>query len=232
MNILIADDHSLVRELFATVLEARFPDGRVDQAANREETQSRLESGIAYDVLLLDLHMPGMRGVECAVDIARAYPQSRTIVLTGVEEASVALHALRCGLKGFVPKSLGVDAAVSAVRLVLAGETYVPSLILDGMVHGTKHVGAMPMENRTLPASANDFAEEADGSGSDDSSLDDLTDRETAVLVAISEGKSNKEIARDFDIAEITVKVHAQGVFRKLGVRNRTQAAAAYLSAR
>lgn len=233
MNILIADDHSLMRELFAAVLSVRFPGGRVDEAHDLDEARASLSGSVSYDILLIDLQMPGMDGIESAIELAKEYPSSKTIVVTGNDDPRVAYKALRSGLAGYVPKSMGVDATVNAVKLVLSGETYVPALVLKAMARGTDPVAEPDqIAEQQKRVTANDL--EASENGFDDedqAGLDSLTDRELAVLLAISQGMSNKEIARKFDIAEITVKVHAQGIYRKLGVTNRTQAAAKYLSA-
>ena len=230
MNILIADDHSLIRELFAAVLAARFPGSVIHEAGDLATTRKLLSGAAKYDIVLLDLQMPGMRGIESAVSLSEDNPQSKTIVVTGNEDPCVALEALRHGLNGYVPKSLGVEAAVNAVKLVLSGETYVPSLILHGVVYNAENVRPLDVKVGRDTPTAND-ADDADESDADDAVLETLTDRELAVLLAISQGMSNKEIANKFDVAEITVKVHAQGIYRKLGVSNRTQAAAVYLTA-
>jgi len=190
-KLLLADDHDLVRETIVEYL--RHQGGlEIDSARNFEEALQRLHDKGPFDLVMLDYAMPGM---DALTGLARMKAQARcpVAILSGTAPPEVARRALRAGAAGFLPKTLAPQSLVSAVRHILAGETYKP---LDFLANG---------EEAELQVQ--------------------LTPRETDVLRGVSDGKSNKEIARDLDIQEVTVKLHVKTLTRKLGAKNRTHAA-------
>ncbi|MFN7223652.1 MAG: response regulator [Paracoccaceae bacterium] len=189
---LLADDHDLFREAVSAMVSA---DGAVSvvSVSSLAEVIDRLMYQ-HFDLVLLDYQMPGMNGLD-GIDLVRAAaPGVPVAVISGTTLRGLAEEALQRGAVGFVPKTLGVKAMITAVQLMAAGGTFAPMAMLD-----EPPVQAGP--------------------------LDDLTRREREVLEGICAGKSNKEIARDLVVQEVTVKLHVKTLARKLNARNRTHAA-------
>jgi len=190
-QLLLADDHDLVRDTIAEYLR-REGGYDVSVAASLEDALDAASGNVIFDLVLLDYSMPGMDALE---GLARMKDTVRcpVAIISGTAPPDVARRALRSGAAGFLPKTLAPMSLVTAVRHMVLGETY------------------MPM----------DFLTEA---GLEDGRVV-LTPREQDVLRGVAEGKSNKEIARDLTIQEVTVKLHVKTLSRKLGARNRTHAA-------
>lgn len=192
MNILIADDHDLVRETIGAFLMAEGFDA-VSMAASLEEALESLRRR-RFDLVLLDYDMPGMNGLE-GLTRARALSYGRPVaVISGSTALELGEAVIRAGAAGFVPKTMASRAMVQAIRRMVAGDIFAPFGLLR-------------------PA-----ATQGDGPNQ-------LTRREIDVLRGICEGKSNKEIARDLELQEVTVKLHVKTLSRKLNARNRTHAA-------
>ncbi len=193
MKILLADDHDLVRETIAAFLKAEGFE-TVVVAANLPDALRQISGSGPYDLVLLDYLMPGMNGLDGLGAAIRANGGRPVAVLSGSVSREVAEAAIKAGAIGFMPKTLGARAMVSAVRLMAQGETFLP-------------FGAMPPEPTPGEGPFN------------------LTRREAEVLRGICAAQSNKEIARDHDLQEVTVKLHVKTLSRKLGAKNRTHAA-------
>lgn len=205
MRLLVVDDHPIVREGLAAFLEQLGPDTAVLQAGDASQALALAAEHSDLDVVILDLALPGLNGMSAIAEFGRVRPELPVIVLSASEDARAAREALAQGALGYVPKSASRQTLVSAIKLVLNGEIYVPPLILG-------EAGAqrpMPQCRGASPARAI------------------LTDRQIDVLRRLSAGQSNKTIARDLDLSEKTVKAHITAIFRALNVVNRTQAAAA-----
>ncbi|MCZ4260359.1 response regulator transcription factor [Limimaricola sp. G21655-S1] len=193
MRILIADDHDLVREMMATYLE-RDCGAKVVQSPSFDDAMAEIARSGAFDLVLLDYRMPGMRGLEGLHAALEASQGKPVALISGTADKTIAEEALAAGAAGFLPKTMSARSMSNAVRFMTMGETYVP---IDFMT-------AKETEN---PALAH------------------LTPRERQVLEGIKKGQSNKEIALDHDIQEVTVKLHVKTLCRKMGAKNRTQAA-------
>jgi DNA-binding NarL/FixJ family response regulator len=196
MKILIADDHGLLRDTLTMFLEG---EGGMDTmtAANLDGALDALDANGPFDLIILDYNMPGMSGLT-GLKKALAYNGGQKVALmSGVATRSIAEEALSYGAAGFVPKTLSAKSLVNAVRFMAMGEQYAP-------------IDFMTAEDEA--AAPNPLAEK-------------LSRREMQVLEGLSKGKSNKEIARDLDLQEPTIKLHVKTLYRKIGAGNRTQAA-------
>lgn len=210
MNILIADDHALVRENLAAFL-SRYPiradvseAGSLDQAI---EVASSLKS---IELIVLDLMMPGMNGIAGISMMVNRFPDTPVVVLSGSTRRDDIVGALQLGAKGFIPKVFGGNEMVDALRKVLDGEIFTPDI--SKYSNGTTREQAAPEK----PHQENE-------------QLKKLTAREREVLGLLVKGNPNKAIARELGLQEITVKVHLQNVYRKFGVANRTHTVAKML---
>jgi DNA-binding NarL/FixJ family response regulator len=203
LTIALADDHPIVRAALKAALEGSLGSGTRFIEANDAASALALvtrEPGI--DLLLIDLHMPGAEGTATVRAIRERAPQVPVAVVSADEDPAGVAELLRLGACGFIPKSDSANVIVNAVRLILAGGTYVPPRLMSG-------------RTSTVPADVR--AGERLG----------LTARQDDVLRLLAQGMSNKVIARALGITEGTVKVHLLAVFRALGVRNRTAAVVA-----
>jgi two-component system, NarL family, nitrate/nitrite response regulator NarL len=205
MKLLVVDDHPIVRDGLAALLGQMGPDTIVLQVGDAGGALALVAAHADLDVVVLDIAMPGMDGLRALAEFGRARPELPVIVISASEDARDAREALAKGALGYVPKSASQHTLLSAIRLVLNGDVYVPPLIL-----------AETVVPRSLDPSV------AAGPG-----RPTLTDRQIDVLRRLSEGQSNKEIAAELDLSEKTVKAHVTAIFRALNVVNRTQAAAA-----
>ncbi len=204
MRFLVADDHELVRKGLIGALGELVADAEIDGVADAGQTLHAVRSGDEYDLILLDLFMPGTDGFELLRDVCNACPNAPTVVLSGSEDPLHMRKALDLGAAGYIPKSAGMEVMILALRLVLAGGTYVPPDLLR------KPVAA---EGKSVLDVVQDMPQEA------------LTPRQQEILHLLGEGRSNKEIARQLDLSENTVKIHVAAVLKALGVNNRTNAA-------
>lgn len=196
MKIILADDHALFRggfallfkqhDALATVLEADNLAGALDIAARHPDA----------DLLLLDLHMPGMQGAVSIRQISQTHPQLPVVVLSADESEGMVQQVIAAGALGFIPKSATAAVMKSAIGLVLSGGIFLPAQLIM----------ATPGVNHTHTPGK-------------------LTERQLDVLRLLADGIVNKEICRRLDISEGTVKAHIAAIFRALDVSNRTAAA-------
>lgn len=195
MRVLIADDHDLLRDTLIAFLSADN-DMELGSASNFEEAKRRIREDAHYDLVLLDYKMPGMQGLESLSEAIRLEGGQRVALISGQATREIAEEALGLGAAGFVPKTLPAKSLVNAVKFMAMGEQYAPIDFMKAQEEDEPHAMA-----------------------------ERLTKREQEVLKGLTEGKSNKAIARDLDLTEPTIKLHMKTLFRKLEVKNRTQAA-------
>jgi DNA-binding NarL/FixJ family response regulator len=193
----IADDHPIVRAALCSALQALGPGTRFAEASDTAATLALVEQFPDLDLLLMDLNMPGARGLDTVRAVRERVPQLPLAVISAEHEPGTAHALLGLGVAGFIPKSDPSEVIVSAVRLMLAGGVYVPPILLNG-----RATAAPPARGEIV----------------------NLTARQRDVLRLLAQGKSNKVIARELGVTEGTVKVHLLAVFRALDVRNRTAA--------
>lgn len=200
MRILIVDDHALFRQGMRFLLRDLDSDLEVAEAADCAQA-----IGLAaqpFSIVLLDLHMPGVAGLEALDAMRHAFESSRIVVLSGEEDPRQVRRAIDAGAAGFIPKSSSPEVLLGALRLVLADGVYLPAVALKGV--GEPEVVA--------------------GQISGDRLSESLSERQIDVLRKAVQGKANKVIARELKISEGTVKAHLSAAFRALGVHNRTEA--------
>jgi two-component system, NarL family, response regulator LiaR len=201
ITLLITDDHVLVRQGIRTFLELQ-PDLAVLGEADSGETAVRMAAELVPDVVLMDLVMPGMGGVEATRQVKQVSPRSQIIVLTSYHEDEYIFPALRAGALSYVLKDVGPDELADTVRKAARGES---------VLH---------------PRVASRVVQELQGRKRDTPNLfTDLSDRELDVLRLIADGRSNAEIADILIISEKTVKSHVSNILGKLHMMDRTQAA-------
>ncbi|QTD99902.1 response regulator [Streptomyces cyanogenus] len=207
IRVLIADDQEMVRQGFTVLLDAQPDIEVVGQAVHGRDAIARTAE-LAPDVVLMDVRMPELGGIEATRRITEDHPAVRVLVLTTFDLDEYVYDALRAGASGFLLKDASADKLAEAVRVVAAGD----ALLAPGIT-------------RRLIA---EFSR-LDGNGSGRAPLrrrvGDLTERETEVLALIAQGLSNAEIAERLVVAEQTVKTHVGRILVKLGLRDRTQAA-------
>jgi DNA-binding NarL/FixJ family response regulator len=205
VRILIVDDQPLLRMGFRLVLEAQ-PDFVVVGEAGDGIEAVRLVAELTPDVVLMDIRMPDMDGIEATQHISDRHRASRVLILTTFDLDEYAFAALRAGAAGFLLKNVQPAELVGGIRTIAAG---------DGVV-------APRMTRRLIEAFAGQLPGRPESPA--DPRLDRLTDRERQVLVEISRGRSNAEIAKALGLSEATIKTHVSRILPKLGLRDRVQA--------
>lgn len=206
MRVLIADDHDLVRDALKQVLSGLEGEVEVLECSSFPEAMALAEQDGILDLAVLDLQMPGMTGPDSAGEFCRRFPQTPTVILSGYYRRQDIVEAFQYGAAGFIPKTLNSRSMLNALRLVLAGEKYIPADLLPDAIAGPRDAED-PYE---------DQAREYRGGK--------LTVREAEVLAKLCQGLSNKAIAKELGIEEVTVKLHLRKVYKKLGARNRAHA--------
>ncbi|MEV7361042.1 response regulator [Streptomyces sp. NPDC059687] len=205
VRVLIADDQMMVRQGFTVLLNARPGIEVVGQAVDGEEAVAMVAE-LAPDVVLMDIRMPGLGGIEATRRITADAPHPRVLVLTTFDLDEYVYDALRAGASGFLLKDASADQLAEAVRVVAAGDALLaPGITRRLIAEFSRLTDAprAPLKQR----------------------VGDLTERETEVLALIAQGLSNAEIAGNLVVAEQTVKTHVGRILVKLGLRDRTQAA-------
>ncbi|MGI5401775.1 response regulator [Streptomyces sp. CA-135486] len=205
IRVLIVDDQMMVREGFSVLLNA-MPDIEViGEAVNGREAVAKVAE-LAPDVVLMDIRMPELNGIEATREIVAAHSDSKVLVLTTFDLDEYVYQALRAGASGFLLKDASARQLADGVRVVAAGEALLAPTVTRRLITEFSKLSHTPRP----PAMAQ---------------IGDLTERETEVLVLIAQGLSNAEIASHLVVAESTIKTHVSRVLVKLGLRDRTQAA-------
>lgn len=196
-HFIIADDHPLFRGALRQALELLYPGSEIDEAGTLEDVTGRLEEAGGVDLVLLDLSMPGMRGFSGLMFLRAQHPSVPVVIVSANEEPQAIRRAIGFGASGFIPKSHGIDVIRSAIEQVMAGALWTP-----------------PEIDLSIADKDSDAARR----------LASLTPQQVRVLMMLSEGLLNKQIAYELSVSEATVKAHVSAILQKLGVESRTQA--------
>jgi DNA-binding NarL/FixJ family response regulator len=199
-TVIVADDHPLFRAAIKEALEAEQGETRFLEASSFESLQELVDRNKEVDLVLLDLHMPGVSGFAGLVYLCKRYPSVPVVIISANEDPVVIRRAIEHGAAGFIPKSSSIDTITSAIASVLTGEIWTPA----------STVSNLPGKN----ASEMELAER----------MSQLTPQQFKVLMMMSQGLLNKQIAHELTVSEATIKAHVTAIMNKLGVNNRTQA--------
>ena len=202
-RIIVADDHPLFREALQQALGPRMPGVSFIEAESFDSLQAAVREYEDADLVLLDLEMPGAHGFSVLVWLRTQYPALPVVVVSATSDAVMMRRAVDLGASGFIPKSSPVETISEAIAAVLEGEIWLPE-------------SALALDDSTL----SEYDELARRVAS-------LTPQQFRVLDMLAEGLLNKQIAAELQVSEATIKAHVTAIFRKLGVRSRTQAAVA-----
>jgi DNA-binding NarL/FixJ family response regulator len=192
-RVLIADDHPLYCDALRVVVPQACPGADIHEAGSQEAVLAAVANG-GFDLVILDLNLPGATGLSCLAALRRAAPASPIVVVSAVDDPRIMQDVILGGANAYVPKSASRQVLVNALQVILAGGSFMPSEVIAA-----------------LRDARSDHREE-------------LTLRQKRVLELLTSGQSNKSIARALGISEITVKAHVSAILRKLGVANRMQA--------
>lgn len=200
INVLLVDDHKMLREGIKQLIEFDSEINVVAQASSGEECVNIFKSE-KIDVCVLDINLPDVAGTKLLKDLKKSNKSTKFLMLTVHNEVEYLLEAFDNGANGYILKDSGSGELIKAIKAVFSGERYIqPDLV--------------PALNARLLKREDD-----------NDKAKDITKREKQILVSIALGKSNKDIAEEFDISERTVKNHITSLFKKIGVSDRTQAA-------
>jgi DNA-binding NarL/FixJ family response regulator len=195
----IADDHPLFRGALREAVSAQFDQVEIAEAGSFDDLSKLLERGGELDLILLDLAMPGVRGFSGLMYLRAQYPSVPVVVVSANDDPAVIRRCMDFGASGFIPKTLGIEPIRDAIANVLRGGVWTP-----------------PDIDLTAAADAETTALMA--------RLTALTPQQVRVLMMLSEGLLNKQIAYELSVSEATVKAHVSAILQKLGVESRTQA--------
>ena len=206
MKVLVVDDHPLIRQALLVVLTQLDADLEVLEAGNVQDALALAEANSDLSVVLLDIHLPGVSGLDALQAFRDRAPAVPVVVISASEDPADITRALDSGAMGFIPKSQSSQVMISALRLVLAGGVYLP-----------------PEMVRRSPRAGGAAAPPPAAAGTSYRDLG-LTERQAQVLALLIQGMPNKLICRELDLAEGTVKIHITAILKALKVSNRTQA--------
>jgi len=202
LNILIADDHELIREGIRQSLQELNQNGEVFEAEDEQQVEAVLQSE-RVDLLLLDLVLPKGKSFQLLEMAINTYPDMKVAMLTASEDINDVRKCMDLGASAFITKTSGKSNLVKALRLIITGGVYISPELIEKINH--------PQTDTTA-------------NGEDEEKFNALTRRQREVLALVCEGSSNKEIAHLLGLSDNTVKIHVTAILKSLNVRNRTQA--------
>lgn len=202
-NVLIVDDHPLYSDALAAALELSFDGCGIRRARTLQETFEVLESGFDPDLIMFDLKLPDVTGISGFQELRKRRPSARVLVISSLASGELVQSLIENGAMGFLPKDTSANTLKHAISEIAAGRGYVPQEY--------RQLDDAPTQDNCAFRSSPE--------------LSNLTPQQTRILKLICVGKPNKQIAYELSLAEATVKAHITALLRRLGVRNRTQAA-------
>lgn len=203
-KILIADDHPLFREAIHNVISDGFPESEIMETSDLDSALELTQSHDDLDLILLDLNMPGMHGLNGLINLRNEAPTIPVVIVSAEQDKQIVLQAITYGAVGFITKSSPRAQMTEAIDQILNGNVYLPSDIIRTQKSSRRSQSSEPSIAPEL--------------------LQALTRKQLLVLERMTKGESNKQIAYNLDIAETTVKAHVSAILRKLNVHNRVQA--------
>ncbi|MBL8884072.1 MAG: response regulator transcription factor [Hyphomicrobium sp.] len=200
-NFLIVDDHPLFIEALQRAIKSAMPQATTVEASSIETAKAELQGRTRFDLVLLDLSMPGTRGFDGLLELRGLYPKMPIVVVSALEDPRIIQEVMSYGAAGFIAKSVSREDLAGALKLAMEGSVVLPK-------------GYTPGDRVKTAAAKNDLAHR----------LQTLTPKQLSVLKMLRQGLLNKQIAHELKIEETTVKAHVSEILRKLNVASRTQA--------
>ena len=198
-RLIIADDHPLFRDALRGTVANVVQSATIGEAGSFDELTRQLEAEGDVDLVLLDLSMPGVSGFSGLIYLRSQYPAVPVVIVSASDDAETIRRSMDFGASGFIPKRFGVDTLREAITKVLAGDVWVPA---DVDLTGSSDPDTAKLRDRLVT----------------------LTPQQVRVLMMLSEGLLNKQIAYELKVSEATIKAHVSAILQKLGVDSRTQA--------
>lgn len=220
MKLLVADDHTLFRDALVQYIQRGIEGAVVAVAKDFHEAYDWVKKDQDFQLVLLDLRMPGMNGLNGFKKLSEDYPQVKLALMSGMAEPEDVKQALDLGAKGYFPKTLSGKALINAIKDVLDGDTFIPKDKENSDLLPAYYADTIAMKSRY-----NGFEDGQEEFETKPQSDVGLTPREYEVLEFLANGASNKEIANALNLQLVTIKLHVRGICRKLNANNRTQAA-------
>ena len=198
-HLVIADDHPLFRDALRQAVASVVASAKIDEAGSFEELTALLDLDSDVDLVLLDLTMPGISGFSGLIYLRAQFPAIPVVIVSASDDGGTIRQSLDFGASGFIPKRFGVDTLRDAITKVLGGDVWVPA---DTDLSSATDPELMRLRDRLVT----------------------LTPQQVRVLMMLSEGLLNKQIAYELGVSEATIKAHVSAILQKLGVESRTQA--------
>ena len=198
-RLVIADDHPLFRDALRQAVAGVVASARIDEAGSFEELTALLDQDSDVDLVLLDLTMPGISGFSGLIYLRAQFPAIPVVIVSASDDGGTIRQSLDFGASGFIPKRFGVDTLRDAITKVLGGDVWVPA---DTDLSSATDPELVRLRDRLVT----------------------LTPQQVRVLMMLSEGLLNKQIAYELGVSEATIKAHVSAILQKLGVESRTQA--------
>ncbi len=198
-SFLVVDDHPLFLDAMKLAIHTAFPMAEISEADSLSSACEAIDNGGSFDLVLLDLNMPGTRGFDGLLEIRARYPKLPVVIVSAIDEAETIHRAMTCGASGYISKAVRKPELAAAIQGVMNGEVCLPAGYAPPDSAGDENAGIL-------------------------SKLRQLTPQQLRVLDMLKQGLLNKQIAHELSVGETTVKAHVSEVLRKLGVASRTQA--------
>jgi DNA-binding NarL/FixJ family response regulator len=198
-HLVIADDHPLFRDALRQAVASVVTSSKIDEAGSFEELTALLEQDSEVDLVLLDLTMPGISGFSGLIYLRAQYPAIPVVIVSATDDGGTIRRSLDFGASGFIPKRFGVDTLRDAIMKVMDGDVWIPP---DTDLSSATDPELARLRDRLVT----------------------LTPQQVRVLMMLSEGLLNKQIAYELGVSEATIKAHVSAILQKLGVESRTQA--------